>query len=78
MLALVVVVPELGSDEEVLSLDQALINGASNTLASLGAVGVVPSTIEVTVSELDGVVDGVGTGLAGNLPDTKADKRHVL
>lgn len=78
VLALVVVVPELGGDEEVFSLHQALVNGASDALASLGAVGVVPSTIEVTVSELDGVVDGLGTGLVGNLPDTEANNWHLL
>jgi len=57
MLALVVVVPQLGSDEDVLALDDALINGLANAFSSLLAVGVVPGTINVAVAELDGLVD---------------------
>lgn len=78
VLALVVVVPELGGDKELLSLHEALLNGAADTLTGLGAVGVVPGTIEVTVSKLDGVVDSLGTGLTGDLPDTESDDGHLL
>lgn len=78
VLALVVVVPQLGGDEELLTLDQAVGDGLADSLAGLGAVGVVPGSIELAVAELDGVVDGVGAGLAGDLPDAEADNRHVL
>lgn len=57
VLALVVVVPELAGDEDVLALDDALVDGATNALAGLGAVGVVPCAVDVAVAQLDGVVD---------------------
>ena len=56
VLPLMVVVPELGGDEEILALDDTLLNGTANTLSCLGAVGVVPRAVDVAVAKLDGVV----------------------
>ena len=56
VLPLMVVVPELGGDEEILALDDTLLNGTANTLSCLGAVGVVPRPVDVAVAKLDGIV----------------------
>lgn len=53
MFPLVVVVPELGSDEDVLALDQALGDRALDSLACLLFVLVVVSSIEAAVASLD-------------------------
>ena len=55
MLALVVVVPELGGDKDVLTLDEALADGALDTLASLLLVLVVVRSVEESVTSLDGL-----------------------
>jgi hypothetical protein len=55
MLALVVVVPELGGDEDVLTLDEALADGALDTLTSLLLVLVVVRSVEESVTSLDGL-----------------------
>lgn len=78
MLAAVVVVPELRGDEEILALDEAVLDGPVDALARLGAVAVVVGAVDMAVAHLDGVVDGVGRGLAGDLPDTEADNGHAL
>lgn len=57
VLALVVVVPELGGDEDVFALDDAFVNGAADALAGFFAVGVVPGTVNVAVAKLDCLVD---------------------
>jgi hypothetical protein len=36
------------------------------------------SAVKQTVASLDGVVDGVGAGLVGDLPQTKAHDGHVV
>lgn len=56
MLALVVVVPQLRGNEQVLALDDALADGPTDTLARLLAVLVVPGAIDVAIPKLDGVV----------------------
>lgn len=56
VLPLMVVVPELGGDEEILALDDTLLNGTADTLSCLGAVGVVPRPVDVAVAKLDGIV----------------------
>lgn len=44
---------------DILALDDAVRNSATETLTSLLLVTVVTSTIEETVARLDGVVDGL-------------------
>ena len=56
VLPLMVVVPELGGDEEILALDDTLLNGTADALSCLGAVGVVPRAVDVAVANLDGIV----------------------
>jgi hypothetical protein len=55
MLAAVIVVPELGGDEDVLALHQTLGDGALDALASLLLVLVVVGTVEQAVAGLDGL-----------------------
>nr|POE59280.1 hypothetical protein CFP56_24549 [Quercus suber] len=71
-------VPELGDDEEVLTLDEAFVDGALDALAGLDLVAVIAGAVEETVAGLDGVVDGVGAGVVGHLPQPEADERHLL
>ena len=44
---------------DILTLDDAVRNSATETLTSLLLVTVVTGTIEETVARLDGVVDGL-------------------
>lgn len=69
-------VPQLGYDEEVLTLHDSLVNGALDALAGLDLVAVVGSTVEQAVASLDGVVNLVGAGVVVDLPQTEADDRH--
>lgn len=70
-------VPELGDNEEVLTLDKALVDRTFNTLASLDLVAVVASAVKETVSSLDGVVNLVGAGVVVHLPKTEANEGHL-
>jgi len=70
-------IPELGSNPDVFTLDEASINGLLNAITSLLLVAVVSSTVQETVAGLDGVKDGVGALRLGNLPETKANKRKL-
>jgi hypothetical protein len=70
-------VPELGNDEQVLALHDALIDRTLDTLASLDLVAVVACAVKEAVAGLDGVVDLVGAGVVVDLPETETDKRHL-
>lgn len=56
MFPLVVVVPQLGGDEDVLTLYKALLDSSLDALACFLLVLVVVSTIEQTISDFDGLV----------------------
>lgn len=56
VLAAVVVVPQLGSDEDFLAGDEAIGNGAADSLASLLFVLVIVGSIEQPVSGFDGLL----------------------
>lgn len=56
MFPLVVVVPQLGGDEDVLALDKALFDSSLDTLARLLLVLIVVCTIEQTISDFDGLL----------------------
>lgn len=56
MFPLVVVVPQLGGDEDVLALDKALFDSSLDTLTRLLLVLVVVCTIEQTIPDFDGLV----------------------
>lgn len=58
-------VPQLGGDEDVLSLDQAILDGSSDTFAGLSLVLVVEGAVKQSVTVLDGSVDGVGGLVTG-------------
>lgn len=51
----VVVVPELGGDEDFLSLDQAVLDGLLDTLTSLLFILVVVGSVEESVAGFDGL-----------------------
>lgn len=55
ILALVVVVPQLGGDEKVFTLDQAIGDSLADALASFLFVLVVVRTIKQSISDLDGL-----------------------
>lgn len=55
MLLAVVVVPELRSHEDVLSLHEAFLNGTLDALAGLLLVLVVVCAVEEPVARLDGL-----------------------
>lgn len=56
MLLAVVVVPQLGGDENVLALDKAFLDGSLDTLAGFLLVLVVVCAIEQTIPNFDGLV----------------------
>jgi hypothetical protein len=76
VLLVVVSLPELGDDEEVLSLHDALFDGAGDTLTTSLLIAVVASTIEQTVTSLDSVVDNLGAVVI-DLPEAEANLGHV-
>ena len=55
MLALVVVVPQFGGDENIFTLDEAFIDGSLDSLAGLFLVLVVISTVKEAVALFDGL-----------------------
>ncbi len=55
VLALVVVVPQFGGDENIFTLDEAFIDGSLDSLAGLFLVLVVISTVKESVALLDGL-----------------------
>lgn len=55
MLLAMVVVPQLGGDEDVLPPDETFCDGSLNTLASFLFILVVVCTIEQTVPNFDGL-----------------------
>jgi hypothetical protein len=58
----VVVVPELGDDKDVLSLDESFIDGTLDTLSCFFLVLVVVSPVKESVAYLDGL-DAVSLSL---------------
>lgn len=56
MLLTVVVIPQLGGDEDVLALDNAFFDGSLDTLAGFFLVLVVVCTVEETIADFDGLV----------------------
>jgi hypothetical protein len=56
MLPLVVVVPQLGGDEDILALDKAFFDGSLDTLPGLLLVLVVVCTIKQAIPDFDGLV----------------------
>jgi hypothetical protein len=51
----VVVVPELGDDEDVFTLDESFIDGTLDALSCFLFVLVIVSTVEETVAYFDGL-----------------------
>ena len=66
-------VPKFGHDEEVLSANNALVNGLADSLAHFDLVTVVACTIEQSVSKFNSVVDDVGANILWNLPKSETE-----
>ena len=68
----------LGGDENVLTLDETVLQGTGHTLTALRLVTVIAGTIELPVTVLDGLVDGIGSLLGVELPGSHTDDGHLL
>lgn len=55
MVLLVVVVPELGDDEDVFTLDETFFDGTLDALACFAIVLVVVCAVKEAVADLDGL-----------------------
>lgn len=78
VLGLVVVVPQLGSDPDVLTLEAGdLGEGLLDTLGDLGLVLVDLGEIEVTVAGLEGLVDTDGDFAGGGLPGAVSQSARI-
>ena len=71
-------VPQFGNDEDILSLDQALIDGSLETLPGLVLVGVIARRVEHPVPRLDGLVDRLRTCILRDLPETLVNREFRL
>ena len=68
-------VPELGDDEEVFALDEAVFDGSCDALASFLFVAVVAGAVEEAVAGFDGIVDLVGARVIVDFPEAKTEAR---
>ena len=68
----------LGSDVNILTLDETVLESPRKTVTALLLVTVVTGTVELPVTVLDGLVDGVGGLLGVELPGTHTDDGHLL
>lgn len=68
----VLAVPELGGDEDILTLNVELLEGALDTNGDFLLVLVDGSQIQVTVTGLQGLVDGLANLTGGRLPGTES------
>ena len=62
----------------VLTLDETVLKSPCKTVSALLLVAVIASTVELPVTVLDGLVDGVGGLLGVELPGTHTDDGHLL
>lgn len=67
-----VVVPQLGGDEQLLPIIEALLQGPAHTLTGLGTVLVVVSAVDMTIAQIYGIITGIGSLLLSDLPNAKA------
>ena len=63
-------VPKLANDEQLLPLNEALIQGSLQSLAGFVLISVIACRIKHSKARLDGLINGVGTDIIGNLPET--------
>ena len=68
----------LGGNENLVTLHKTVLESPLETLSALRLVTVVAGTIELPVTVLDGLVDGVGGLLGVELPGTHTDDGHLL
>lgn len=69
--------PELGDNEELLTLHETVLDGTCNSLTRFLLIAVITSTVEQSIASLDRIVDLVGTGVVVNLPQAKSDCWHL-
>lgn len=73
----VVRAPQLGSDEQILALDNASVNGLLDTLADLVLIAIAQSAVNVAVARLNGVAHGASNLARRGLPGTQAQSRDL-
>lgn len=79
LLGAVLVVPELGGDEDILALQAGnLSESLLETLADLALVLVDLGQVEVTVAGLEGLVDAGADLAGGRLPGSVADDGDLV
>ena len=69
---------QLRDDEQLLTLDEAILDRSCYTFTSLLLVAIIAGTVEKAVPSLDGVVDLIGAGIVVHLPKAEAHKRHLF
>lgn len=69
-------VPELGGDEEILTLDDTLIDGSLDALTGFLFVAIYGSLINESVAQLDGIVNAIGAFVVIDLPASEANCWH--
>src|SRR5262245_38903314 len=74
----VVCVPELGSDPQILTSAQALIEGGPDSLADLRLIAVITRAVQMPVARADGFHDEPGRLRAGHFPETQADGGQLV
>lgn len=77
MLSLVEGVPKLGDNEEVFSLDSSGLDDATDSFSDFLLVSIITSSIEESVSSLNGVNNDISGDVLGKFPETKSSLRHL-
>jgi hypothetical protein len=66
-------IPEVAGDKEILSLDDALINGSLDALTAFFLVTIYSCLINQSVAQLDGVVNAISAFCLIDLPASKTN-----
>lgn len=57
----------LGGDEEIFTLDEAILDSPGNTLTGLLLISIVARAVQEAVATLDRIVDGLDRGRAASI-----------
>jgi hypothetical protein len=77
MLSLVEGVPKLGDNKEVFSLDSSGLDDATDSFSDFLLVSIITSSIEESVSSLNGVNNDISGDVLGKFPEAKSSLRHL-
>ena len=76
VLGLMIGVPELGCHKQLLSLHNTSINRSSDPLSHLNFISIVTSTINMSVSSSDNLLNQLRSSILANLPTTITNCWH--